>query len=149
MAAFTLTFAWAARRFACVTSTNIGCPVVVRRLVSFDARSLARERQELVTLGRMYDVCRAQPLSIAPWLQRQVSRLCASCFAALLCTLKCMQFHAALFLLATASYCTCHGAPAGRARLTCIATPAPARAACVRLHAATAGGHACVHTGER
>ena len=90
MAAFTLTFACAARRLACVTSTrdpNIGCQVVVRRLVSFDARSLARQRQELVTLGRMYDVCRAQPLSIAPWLHRQVSRLCARHFLQPCCAL--------------------------------------------------------------
>jgi len=68
----TFTVASAARRLLCVTSSNIGCQVVIRRLASFDTRSLAHERQELVTLRHMYDVCSAQPLSIAPWLHRQV-----------------------------------------------------------------------------
>lgn len=65
--------AFAFRSLKHVTISCSSCHSVARRFASFDARSLASQRLELVTLRQIYDVCDTQPLSIAPWLHRQVS----------------------------------------------------------------------------
>jgi hypothetical protein len=74
-----LAVAWASRRLKHVKFPGVIRRPVALRLASFDARSLACQRQELVTLRHIYDVCSTRPLSIAPWLHRQVSRSVALC----------------------------------------------------------------------
>ena len=65
-------FSCFARRYQRVKIPAISCQFA-RRLVSFDARSLACARQETVNLRHIYDVCSTRPVAVAPWLHQQVS----------------------------------------------------------------------------